>query len=1283
MLLAVVAVHAAPRLKDGRKLKLPGGSCKSTSADLQDDVAKQQEMGTWCEENCIPQEWGGFGDEACRGGTETGTAGCVCEQGLTPIDVATGQPVLGHPQPDSSALQPTGSEPEPPSEDKKVILPSGTCKSANADMVPWCEENCIPQRWGGIGVSECSDGTGTGAAGCVCKQGVAPIYAATGQPVPESNAEEELGQSSQSSKERKGVDASSERTSQEANAVIDDMPLWQPASKSTLRSKGAPIELKYIYMFFHCFNISQPVTGGSDPPPNAKDFQDSQSACVDQCHKEPDTCDPMKSKKLYKDMHHYIEPATETKYKYECGKNTEGKEDSEPACGVWTGFCYCWETVSKFPMNLKESPIGFWPVDIIRNIIVKAIFITFLCNLTWTFTYKIGLASVADQIVGMLLSKPNDGLKSVCCVDGVAAKACNSYLAPSFADATYLTNLLAGGDADEHGQSPREQPTQSPRGWRAFTRLLAGRRRSRSRTATRFLAASSPTVKASVCLVVRYFSSGGKNVCVRGSGANNVDFFYVDRGSPICAGVGGTCHVPSVTRSPEIGWTELKNNGTVPSMGLFYPDDQGVTQGYTYLLQDEAGTFSRSVTCRTATVRIPKGLENEPVPDVAPDKPDVQCTSEVPCEHGVGPCAHDNQCWGGRCYGRHKARNLLKVRLPHEWPDDWGVCWRDQEAPSSDEKGKKGARRSRRNWPNADTCPDGWETRTESMLAESSTFDVKEAVESHQDSGLRAGGPSGKSSRGAKSSFLQTAYSGSGEPLNSSPREEEDRMANVDSGVATRLTAAEATKVSAEAGGVKQMPYPMSCPPGQDGACTAVQACEEVGKSKLYMGGDPSPDDCNSVGCCRYIHCQTGYEKEKTGKCIAATDAILAGHPTAHLIDGFAPCLPVTYCSPGDMKADGTSDCIGVVSPQGLKSHPKLTCPVETAESACEGPKPGGENKANGGYDMVQCAKVGCCKWAMCESPPGVGVCLAGEDKDKKPLGECVEAPYTTMTPSEEVNDLINADTPDTCTPLPPGPSQPPAYAPPEEEEEASDSDVTDSSDGDPGGSNAATDAPAPTAPAPDGQAPNPAPGPAPGPAPNPAENPAPGGGGSGGSILGGSLPGNEEPCISPRKCQHADTTWDNEMPGGLAEVQDFECYWAMPPVFGLMSEACKYICFVNRLCEPQAGVDPTTLIYAPGSLCQCHPCVGKYGNYPQATTAFCNEHYLHSVKVNAPPEWKTLTDGCCCAGLDGETWETCKRFTFSFSAWPDRRRDHGGTRWNGDDWIPPMGAEEGAVVAV
>ena len=94
---------------------------------------------------------------------------------------------------------------------------------------------------------------------------------------------------------------------------------------------------------------------------------------------------------------------------------------------------------------------------------------------------------------------------------------------------------------------------------------------------------------------------------------------------------------------------------------------------------------------RDAAVAV---LADEPVPDVAPDKPDVQCTSEVPCEHGVGPCAHDNQCWGGRCYGRHKARNLLKGRLPHEWPDDWGVCWRDQEAPSSDENSKNPPRRT-------------------------------------------------------------------------------------------------------------------------------------------------------------------------------------------------------------------------------------------------------------------------------------------------------------------------------------------------------------------------------------------------------------------------------------------------------------------------------------------------------------------------------------------------------------------------------------------------------------
>ena len=135
-----------------------------------------------------------------------------------------------------------------------------------------------------------------------------------------------------------------------------------------------------MYMYFHCFNISQPVTGGDDPPPVSKDYQDSQSHCVNQCHKEPVTCDPPDQTQIYSSMWHGPDP----EYKYTCGKNSGGKEESDPACGVWTGFCSCWKCVSKFPINLKESPTGIpAPPWIIYYIIIKFFYLNWRC-IIWT-----------------------------------------------------------------------------------------------------------------------------------------------------------------------------------------------------------------------------------------------------------------------------------------------------------------------------------------------------------------------------------------------------------------------------------------------------------------------------------------------------------------------------------------------------------------------------------------------------------------------------------------------------------------------------------------------------------------------------------------------------------------------------------------------------------------------------------------------------------------------------------------------------------------------------------
>ena len=36
----------------------------------------------------------------------------------------------------------------------------------------WCDEVCVESDYGGLGADACVDGSGTGAVGCICKQGV-------------------------------------------------------------------------------------------------------------------------------------------------------------------------------------------------------------------------------------------------------------------------------------------------------------------------------------------------------------------------------------------------------------------------------------------------------------------------------------------------------------------------------------------------------------------------------------------------------------------------------------------------------------------------------------------------------------------------------------------------------------------------------------------------------------------------------------------------------------------------------------------------------------------------------------------------------------------------------------------------------------------------------------------------------------------------------------------------------------------------------------------------------
>ena len=65
---------------------------------------------------------------------------------------------------------------------KSKKLPSGTCRATNPELKTrgdakaqqhwndWCDENCVAEKWGGIGAGACKDGSMTGTVGCVCNQ---------------------------------------------------------------------------------------------------------------------------------------------------------------------------------------------------------------------------------------------------------------------------------------------------------------------------------------------------------------------------------------------------------------------------------------------------------------------------------------------------------------------------------------------------------------------------------------------------------------------------------------------------------------------------------------------------------------------------------------------------------------------------------------------------------------------------------------------------------------------------------------------------------------------------------------------------------------------------------------------------------------------------------------------------------------------------------------------------------------------------------------------------------
>ena len=73
---------------------LPKGSCVAKGAQLDGDKVAQGKWDSWCDVNCVASKWGGLGGKGgCRDGSETGSVGCVCKQGLTPVSVKTGRPL--------------------------------------------------------------------------------------------------------------------------------------------------------------------------------------------------------------------------------------------------------------------------------------------------------------------------------------------------------------------------------------------------------------------------------------------------------------------------------------------------------------------------------------------------------------------------------------------------------------------------------------------------------------------------------------------------------------------------------------------------------------------------------------------------------------------------------------------------------------------------------------------------------------------------------------------------------------------------------------------------------------------------------------------------------------------------------------------------------------------------------------------------------------------------------------------------------------------------------------
>eukprot|EP00964_Phaeocystis_antarctica_P038402 scaffold21976_cov56-Phaeocystis_antarctica.AAC.1 len=80
--------------EDEEDVMLPKGTCTAKSPDLGGDSAAQGKWDSWCDVNCVVSKWGGLGGKGgCRDGSETGSVGCVCTQGVAPVSVKTGRPL--------------------------------------------------------------------------------------------------------------------------------------------------------------------------------------------------------------------------------------------------------------------------------------------------------------------------------------------------------------------------------------------------------------------------------------------------------------------------------------------------------------------------------------------------------------------------------------------------------------------------------------------------------------------------------------------------------------------------------------------------------------------------------------------------------------------------------------------------------------------------------------------------------------------------------------------------------------------------------------------------------------------------------------------------------------------------------------------------------------------------------------------------------------------------------------------------------------------------------------